>query len=32
MVLGIDRPLDASERAALVALDAIFGVRLINLT
>ena len=32
MVLGIDRPLDASERAALVALDAIFGVRVINLT
>ena len=32
MVLGIDRPLDASERAAVEALDAIFGVRVINLT
>ena len=32
MVLGIDRPLVASERAALETLDAIFGVRLINLT
>ena len=32
MVLGIDRPLEASERAALETLDAIFGVRLINLT
>ena len=32
MVLGIDRPLDVSERAALETLDAIFGVRLINLT
>ena len=32
MVLGIDRPLDASERAAVEALDAIVGVRVINLT
>ena len=32
MVLGIDRPLEASERAALETLDAIFGVRVINLT
>ncbi len=32
MVLGIDRPLTPSERAALETLDAIYGVRLINLT
>ena len=32
MVLGIDRPLTASERAALETLEAISGVRQINLT
>ena len=32
MVLGIDRMLDAEERTALVDLDAIFRVRLIDLT
>ena len=32
MVLGIDRTLEADERAALTDLDAIFGVRLIDLT
>ena len=32
MVLGIDRLLEADERAALTDLDAIFGVRLIDLT
>ena len=31
MALGIDRPLDAAERAALADLDAIFGVRQVHL-
>ena len=32
MVLGIDRPLDAAAREELAQIDAIFGVRLIDLT